>query len=94
MAFNKKKDKRSISGLVTRLKLSFFFSILGLLGLLIPRLNLYGFDHELFSGPKIFFYIDVISLTNFFLGLFLMFYYSFCLKPRLKRIEDLGEGQW
>jgi len=94
----KQKRRASIRGLIRKLTFSLGLTILGSWGLLLTRLQSVinsdlALDLALFEDD-LNLYIDLGSLSLVFLGLLMSWYYRRLLKPRLDRLDELGEGSW
>ncbi|MDR1920608.1 MAG: hypothetical protein LBS31_02540 [Candidatus Adiutrix sp.] len=84
----------SLRGLVWKLIFSFSLTILGSWGLIITRMDITVLKFDELDDLMTKFYIDLVSLTLCFLGLFMIVYYYWLLSPRLKRVAELGEDHW
>jgi hypothetical protein len=84
----------SLRGLVWKLMFSFSLTILGSWGLIITRLDMTILRFDELDDLMTRFYIDLVSLTLCFLGLFMIVYYYCLLSPRLRRAAELGEDRW
>lgn len=94
----KQRRRSSIRGLVRKLTFSLFLTLLGSWGLLAVRLQSvveseWALKLGLFDD-NLNYYTDLACLALVFLGLFLALYYRRLLKPRLQRLDELGEGGW
>lgn len=83
----------SLRVLIRRLIFSFSLVLLGSWGLLFPRLDL-SWGQAFFNDSHNKYYYDLACLSLLILGFFLVLYYRARLNPRLKRVDDLGEGKW
>jgi hypothetical protein len=82
-----------LTKLLRRMVLSFWLSIIGSWGLIVPRLNLFQGD-RLGLDRLFWLYLDVASLSLALLGVFMLLWYKHLIDPRLKRLDALGEQRW
>lgn len=86
------KGAVSLCGLLTRVKASFFVALAGAWGLIMPRVNFLEIKQWLPSAGL--FYLDLVSLFFLIMGVFAAVFYCRRLKPRLARLDFLGESGW
>ncbi|MGL4209468.1 MAG: hypothetical protein ACRCTY_08795 [Candidatus Adiutrix sp.] len=88
-------DTVSVKSLIRKMTISYFLSIFGCFGLLSTRFQTKEFDYatvKMVVGAYYLdpFYLDLISLTAFLSGFFMVIYYRKTLTPYLKHLERLG----
>jgi hypothetical protein len=86
-------EQPSLKQLVRRLLFYFTLALLGSWGLIVPRLFIFHLD-PVRQASNIWLYLDLASLALVIFGVFMVLYNNSILKPRLKRLIDLGESQW
>lgn len=89
-----KKQPGSLRGMIRMMIFSLGLTILGSWGLLLLRLDLEVIQALVDRLQVNLFYLDLFFLSLTFLGLFMAAYYRVRLRPRLKRMEYLGEDNW
>jgi hypothetical protein len=72
---------------------SFVLSLLGSWGLIVSRLNVFHYIPEEL-GPRVWFYVDLASLSVAIFGILSVLYYNSLLSPRLRRLSQFGESDW
>jgi hypothetical protein len=80
--------------LLKRLVLSVFLTLIGFLGLIVPRLNLFQARFPELIPGEFSQYLDAGALSLAVLGFLCFLYYTRSMSWRLRRIDDLGESRW
>ncbi|MDR2349520.1 MAG: hypothetical protein LBF41_02680 [Deltaproteobacteria bacterium] len=85
--------KPSLQKLLRRIIWSFGLAILGSWGMVLPRLGIIRLE-DFGKSDDFWFYCDLASMSVAIFGLLMVCYHNSKMKPRLKRLEEMGESRW